>query len=375
MNTIEITNIIFYNDYNKLQHLIDNDLLIDSKMIKNYDLLLSKSIEYKSIECFDLLLENINNINNYNISLYKSIDYYINSNNIQNKYYLHKLLEKDIIIDKELLIKAADDLILFKILLVKIINNKYNTLLYLLNKFIKDNKLKIINYLYNYNITNNITTNEDICNHIFKLSIKHNNINTIMFLEKNKYDMIYIIDENNNIIPSLYYSISFIYDEKKIIYKYLLNLYINYSKENDINSINNIDTINLDSNRVYYIINYIIYDLIKLEISLSNYDRIIKSMLSKLFTSDEDTLINNIIETIFILSYNNILNKNSILIISDIIIPNNNYNKRLYLYYILLKYKYILPENVSNYFNKIKINDEKNNINTYINQLILKYYN
>ena len=375
MNIIDINNIIIYNDYNKLQHLIDNDLLTDNKIIKIYDLLLSKSVEYKSTECFDILLNNNNNdINNYILTLYKSIDFYINSNNIQNKYYLHKLLEKNITIDKELLIKASDDLILFKILLYKInINN--NILLYLLNKFIKDNKLKIINYLYNFNINNNIITNEEICNYILKISIKYNNINTLIYLEKYKYNMIYIIDINNNIIPSLYYSVQYITDERKIIYKYLLNLYINYSKENNINTINNINSIDFIENHNYLYINQFIYDIIKIGINISNYDIIIKYYLLKLFSSDNDNIINNIIEIFFILSYNNILNKNDILILENINIPNNNYNKRIKLYYILLNYNYNLPKNISTYFNKIIINNEKNNIKNYIDQLTLQYYN
>jgi hypothetical protein len=201
MNTIEINNIIIYNDYNKLQHLLDNNILF----IKNYDLLLCKSIEYKSLECFDILLNYIinNNISldNFEASLNKSIDYIINNNNIQNKYYLNKLLEKNILINKEELIKASEDFILFKILFNKINNKNDILLLYLINNFIKNNKMNIIFYLYNFIIENNLISKNELYNFIFKLSIKYNNINSIIFLENNKYDMMYIINDNNIKIP------------------------------------------------------------------------------------------------------------------------------------------------------------------------------
>ena len=102
-----------------------------------------------------------------------------------------------------------------------------------------------------------------------------------------------------------------------------------------------------------------------------------KHVLSRIFKSGNDNIINNILETFFILSYNNKLNKNSLLNLSNIILDNDNYSyvRRLRFYYIILNYIYILPENISNYFNKVIVNNEKTNIKEYINQLTLKYYN
>jgi hypothetical protein len=402
MNTIEINNIIIYNDYNKLQHLLDNNILF----IKNYDLLLCKSIEYKSLECFDILLNYIinNNISldNFEASLNKSIDYIINNNNIQNKYYLNKLLEKNILINKEELIKASEDFILFKILFNKINNKNDILLLYLINNFIKNNKMNIIFYLYNFIIENNLISKNELYNFIFKLSIKYNNINSIIFLENNKYDMMYIINDNNIKIPSLYYSISFLYDDKKIIYKYLLNFYINYSKNNDINLIENINDIfnivKIFSENIKYNsnFNYILNDIFKFKIKILNLDSIIKNCLIKIFSSEKETIITNICETIFILKINNLLNNDNILSLHDVIIPyininnnNNNINyninnkKRINLYYILIYYKFILPENIEKYYIKIlsdyfyndNENDIKNNSEKYINQLLVKYNN
>jgi hypothetical protein len=369
MNTLEINNIIIYNNYDKLQHLIDNDLLIDNKIIKNYDLLLSKSIEYKSFECFNLLLNNINIDGfNYYISLNKSIDNYINGN---NKYYLNKLLEKKIIINKDILVKAADDFLLFKIFINKV--NINNDMLYYINIFIKNNKLNIIEYLYNYNNNHNIIPNDEMCNFIFKKSLKYNNINIILFLENIKYNMIYIINDNNIVIPSLYYSVLYINDNKKILYKYLLNL---YSKHDNINLIQNINNINFyeNYNSLLYI-NQVIYDLMKLNIIINNLDEITKYLLLKIFSLENEIIINNIIETIFIIIINNKFNNDYLNILSDININSYNSNKkRINLYYILLYYNYNLPENINTYFLKlISYNNIELIMNNYIHQLLLLY--
>ena len=372
MNTLEIINIITYNNYNKLQYLIDNDLFIDNKIIKNYDLLLSKSIQYISLECFDILLNNNNITNNFDNSLNISIEYYTNSNNIQNKYYLNKLLEKNILINKDVLIKASNDFILFKILLNKI--NIKNNILYYISIFIQKNKIDIIDYLYNYNIIHNIIPIDEISNFIFKKSIKYNNINIILFLENKKYNMIYIINDDN-ILPSLYYSVLYIYDDKQLIYKYLLNLYINYSKKNDINLIQNISNINFyeNFNSLLYI-NQIIHNIFKLKINIDKLDIINKYLLLKIFSSENEIYINNIIETIFIFIINNKFNTKYLDSLSLITFNNNNNKKRINLYYILTFYNYNIPENISTYFLKvISYNNIELNMNDYINHLLLKY--
>lgn len=374
MNSLEINNIIIYNNYNKLQHLIDNNLLIDNKMIKNYDLLLSKTIEYKSLECFNILLNNIDITNNFDTSLSKSIDNYIHSNNVLNKYYLNKLLEKKIIINKDIIIKASDDFSLFKFFINKV--NIKNDILYYINIFIKNNKIDIIHYLYNYNNHHNIISNNEMSNFIFKKSLKYNNVNILLFLENNKYNMIYIND-NNLVSPSLYYCISYTNDDKKLIYKYLLNLYINYSKNNNINLIENIHNINFYENyNCLLYINEIIYDLIKLSIQINNSDEIIKYFLLKIFLLENEFIINNIIETIFIFIINNKFNNDYL----DILSSNNtiNYNninkKRINLYYVLIYYNYNLPEKINTYFLKIiSYHNVELVMNNYINQLLSKY--
>lgn len=374
MNSVEINNIIIYNNYNKLQHLIDNNLLIDNKLIKNYDLLLSKTIEYKSLECFNILLNNIDITYNYDTSLNKSIDNYIHSNNIQNKYYLNKLLEKKIIINKDILIKASDDFVLFKFFINKV--NIKNDILYYINIFIKNNKIDIIHYLYNYNNHHNIISNNEMSNFIFKKSLKYNNVNILLFLENNKYNMIYI-NNNDLVLPSLYYCISYTNDDRKLIYKYLLNLYINYSKNNNINLIENINNINFYENyNCLLYINEIIYDLIKLNIQINNLDEIIKYFLLKIFLLENEFIINNIIETIFIFIINNKFNNDYL----DILSSNNtiNYNninkKRINLYYVLIYYNYNIPEKINTYFLKIiSYHNVELVMNNYINQLLLKY--
>ena len=83
-----------------------------------------KSIEFKSIECFNILLnnnikfiaENYYNSIEYHNELSKAIELYINSDNIINKFYINKLLEKNIQINYLSIELSISDFELFKIL-------------------------------------------------------------------------------------------------------------------------------------------------------------------------------------------------------------------------------------------------------------------
>ena len=144
-----LNHIINCNDYERLDKILYNnpDTVIYNSMI-------NKTIKLRLKSCFDILMnyENLNlTADDYNESLNIAFSIYKRGKNDENKYFLNKLLEKNMMIhldminilieyDLDLYNKYIDSIINDKDILIDILDNlKYNkTFHYFLELFNRD---------------------------------------------------------------------------------------------------------------------------------------------------------------------------------------------------------------------------------------------
>jgi hypothetical protein len=171
ISTRALFEIVKTNDYDKLSSIINNltpaDLLKTSK--KNISIL-PHAIEYRSTECFNILLESnkfdFRKMNCYNNGFYTAFDYYKLAPNEKNMYYIDKLIQKNLEF-------FDDDTINHNVLYMNVIFvniNLYELFFPILINSIHRNPTKYLNCsfyssdvfskLYNYCIINNLLTNE-----------------------------------------------------------------------------------------------------------------------------------------------------------------------------------------------------------------------
>ena len=140
-NSITMTklfNIIIGNDYNTLNKLLENNNNININCVNRQNQsLIYKAIEVRARECFDILinLDTLNIIYNKssNINgLEKALDYCIISNNNSNNHYLNKLLDKNIPIDCNSILKSISNIDIFNKLFNKIEKTENNIYMILL---------------------------------------------------------------------------------------------------------------------------------------------------------------------------------------------------------------------------------------------------
>ena len=290
---------IKYNDYEQLTNIIENEN-VNLNMLNSGYSLIYKAIEFRSTECFDLLIKNnIDNIKSKNgivNGLYKAIEYYVNGNNISNKYYLNTLLNKNVYVDIFSIIKSLDNFELFIILFNRLEKNQ-NNIMKIIHNVINKNILIIFELIYkylNYNleeVTWYLENKNIIDNNIFKHSIivSLNNL-TVLY---NIIDIIpwyYIINYNYNNTsinyPSLYFAIQ---SNNLHVFNYLFKLYNNLNTI-ELNSIDNIKNLNIlflstsntflkDTNNI----TYYLYNILLLPIEFYNMNYILVYFYKKIF--------------------------------------------------------------------------------------------
>jgi hypothetical protein len=171
ISTRALFEIVRTNDYEKLSSIINNLTPVDlAKTSKKNTSIIPHSIEYRSTECFNILLESnkfdFRKMNCYTNGFYTAFDYYKLAPNEKNMYYIDKLIQKNL----ELF---EDDTINHNILYMNVIfvnNNLYELFFPILINSIHRNPTKYLNCsyyssdvfskLYNYCINNDLLTNE-----------------------------------------------------------------------------------------------------------------------------------------------------------------------------------------------------------------------
>lgn len=211
----QLFKIISANDYDTLQKLIMENKKPNFNCIKSGSSLVSKSIEVRATECFNLLLQ-LNDLsvlqsNNSHINgLYIAIDYYSTAPNSINKYFLDRLIEKNVNIDIHSLCNCMNDTMLFETMFNRIDKSLINNMAGLINYSVRKTKTNIMIKLYDYLHNNNLpyfdTTDKknSFNDEILKIAISVGNIVAIEYLEQNNHNTM-CVKYNSLVIPSLYY--------------------------------------------------------------------------------------------------------------------------------------------------------------------------
>ena len=153
MTTItQLFKIVSTNNYDTLEKLIMSNKKPDFNCTKSGISLISKAIEVRALECFNLLTSLIDlsviQSNNSNVSgLNIALEYYLSAPNQSNKYYLDTLIERNVLIDSYSLGKCMENHILFDILFNLIDKNQTNITNLIITSISKTN-LYIMNKLY-----------------------------------------------------------------------------------------------------------------------------------------------------------------------------------------------------------------------------------
>jgi hypothetical protein len=272
-NLKSLYDIVINNNYHKLNNIIKTNTKI-FKNVKSNCTILYRAIQYRSKECFDILLNEYRNIMNeeelvekiyaYN-GIYMAILYFINGNNESNLYYIEKLSEYDynFYISNEISYIVNKHNINNFVLLLNFNNIKFsNRLLY--NIYNNTLDKTIYNYLINNNIEYNIIKKLFMDNLSFfnKFNKEHYNyyMNTYPTIWKDTQCLKYIIDKD--IFKDIYQKfLSLSKDELNTIYssKYLYDMC--YVPENINVTLNIINFLKLpfqfDINK--YLMSYISY--------------------------------------------------------------------------------------------------------------------
>jgi len=95
-STTSIFKIVQYNDYNELERIIKTSKVDLKNLYKKNEYLFSNAINFRSKECFDLLIESkyFDPNDPYKNGLLTALEYYCNAKNQSNSYYINKLKNK-----------------------------------------------------------------------------------------------------------------------------------------------------------------------------------------------------------------------------------------------------------------------------------------
>lgn len=236
---------VIANDYEWLEQLIQSKKKVDWNAIKHRFSIIYKAIEFRSLQCFDLLIEipelDVFSNTSGNINgLSKALDYYAEAPNQINFHYINKLFEKNVNIGAIHYSYVIKNQMIFDIFFHKMekTENNMNNIIY---NIIRSQNLHMLMQVYDYMGNNNLhfyqPNNMILYNtKIFKSAFMNFSINNIPIIEFyiNKGVVWKLVDEE----PTLYY----IFRHMPQLFNYFYKLHETLSKE-EINSIANIKDI------------------------------------------------------------------------------------------------------------------------------------
>jgi len=178
--------LVINNNYDELSVAIQNKQVDFKAQNRRNCYIISSAIEYRSIECFELLVDSIpeNKVNSFNIyesGLVKALEYYGNAPNQKNKYFIEKLLSKNMKIDKHYTDKLTSNIVIFNEFSQYVLNN--NPEQYLTNTYMNTQVYEII---FNYCVDNDLLNNTVIKEIIIK-AFDHGKEEIIILIKNSKY--------------------------------------------------------------------------------------------------------------------------------------------------------------------------------------------
>lgn len=245
------------DDYEWIEQLILSKKKVDWNCIRYKLSLIYRAIEVRALKTFDLLIgiPEINvysNTSGYINGLTIALKYYMEAPNISNKYYLDRLLQKNIHIDLYTLYESMKNEELFTILFNRI-NKTENNIRSILSRIICNDNIDMFKKIYDYIESNDIeyykNYNKDIFNNKIFETVLQNNYGS---KQLNKVPIIDFMIEKGcewktiNNIPTLYYIIK---QSHKNLFNYFLLKFKSLSKEEleNINDIKNLSYILIDT--------------------------------------------------------------------------------------------------------------------------------
>lgn len=230
ISTKALFEIVRTNDYEKLSSIINNltpeDLLKTSKKSTS---IIPHAIEYRSIECFDILLDSnkfdFKKMKHYTNGFFTALEYYNLAPNQKNIYYVDKLIQKnyEFFDDDDINSNIIDMYNIFRNI------NLYELFFPILLNSINRNPIKYLKYtlysievfkkLYSYCVNNDLLTTETT-----KVLISN-------IIDVNNYVLLRCIDEPYKIKPTILLDAIDKYNLE--IIKYLINNGSNYISEKD----------------------------------------------------------------------------------------------------------------------------------------------
>lgn len=225
----QLFKIVTTNDFDSLEKLVYSNKKPDFNCVKSGQSLITKAIEVRAFECFNLLMGlsdlNIFKNSNSNINgLGIAIEYYISAPNNSNAYYLEKLLEKNVAIDVYATCKCIGQPVLFEKLFSRMEKTSTNIKSLIYHTLRVSNYqlfVKLFEFIQNNNLGFYNTPNNKLLYNlsILKNAIEHNNIQAIEYLESCGINIYFVSsdDFNNTPYPSIYYSI---YTHNQISFNY-----------------------------------------------------------------------------------------------------------------------------------------------------------
>jgi hypothetical protein len=186
LTSTKLFKLVINNNYDELSVAILNKQVNFKAQNKKKNYILSSAIEYRSVECFELLVNAISDtsdkLNIYESGLYQAIKYYGNAPNTKNKYFIEKLLNKNIKINNNEIHLLTQNLVVFNQFSEYVLNNKPE--MHLTEFVLIDSTVYEI--IFNYCLENNLL-NDEIIKIMIDKSFKLNKEHIIILLKNSKY--------------------------------------------------------------------------------------------------------------------------------------------------------------------------------------------
>lgn len=304
------------DDYEWIEQLILSKKKVDWNCIRFKLSLIYRAIEVRALKTFDLLMgiPEINvfsNTSGYINGISIALKYYMEAPNISNKYYLDRLLQKNIHIDVYTIYESIKNEELFTMLFNRI-NKTENNIKSILSRIISNDNIDMLKKMYEYIESNDIEYYKDhnkniFNNKIFEIVLQNNYGSK----QLNKVPIIDFMIEKGcewktiNNIPTLYYIIK--QSHKNLFNYFLLKLKCLTKEElENINDIKNLSHILIDTRFNSY--NTIsldeIKDILKLPIEFNDISSCIINLFAYIYRdsyySRQET-VNQIINKIYLL--------------------------------------------------------------------------
>lgn len=221
------------NDYEGLNKLLGGKNPVELNSYKGGQSLISRAIEVRAKECFDLILENPNNsmLNNKNSGfngLSKAVEYYSIAPNPTNEYYVQRLLEKNVPIDSNTIFEVIDIPNMFQQFISRVPND-YNSLTPILLHAVKKNNMDVFKLMWDKILGLNLTQDNmnTLTGKIFDDALRSSNLEVLELISfTHNWKTIKMGQAQIN-VPIIYWAVI---NSNKILFDYFFNKYEKLTK-------------------------------------------------------------------------------------------------------------------------------------------------